>query len=127
MHVRRAVCGLLSVVRPSRATVRDGQHKHPWATEKEGRVMALARWNPTMPWRPSQEPWTPFEGMESLRAGMDHLFNTVLGTLPPSGGHESLWYPRVDLLEHEQEFVLMADLPGMQQDDIHITVENNWL
>jgi HSP20 family protein len=89
--------------------------------------MALARWNPTMPWRPSQEPWTPFEGMESLRAGMDHLFNTVLGTLPPSGGHESLWYPRVDLLEHEQEFVLMADLPGMQQDDIHITVENNIL
>ena len=37
--------------------------------------MALVRWNPTMPWRPSQESWSPFTGMESLRAEMDHLFN----------------------------------------------------
>ena len=89
--------------------------------------MALVRWNPTMPWRPSQDPWSPFEGIESLRAGMDHLFNTVLGTMQSTGGHESLWYPRVDLQEHDQAFVLVADLPGMQQEDISITVENNIL
>ena len=56
--------------------------------------MALVRWNPTMPWRPSQESWSPFTGMESLRAEMDHLFNSFLGTMPPSGAQESLWYPR---------------------------------
>jgi len=89
--------------------------------------MALARWNPPMPWRPSQEPWSPFTGMESLRAEMDHLFNAFLGTMPSSGANASLWYPRVDLREHDQEFVLVADLPGMQQDDIQITVENNIL
>ena len=59
--------------------------------------MALVRWNPTMPWRPFQEPWSPFTGMESLRAEMDHLFNAFLGTMPSSGTQESLWYPRVDL------------------------------
>jgi HSP20 family protein len=89
--------------------------------------MALVRWNPTMPWRPSQDLWSPFEGIESLRAGMDQLFNSLLGTMQPSGAQESLWYPRVDLREHDQEFVLVADLPGMQQEDINVTVENNIL
>jgi HSP20 family protein len=89
--------------------------------------MALVRWNPTMPWRPSQESWSPFTGMESLRAEMDHLFNAFLGSMPSSGVQESLWYPRVDLQEHDQEFVLVADLPGMQQEDINISVENNIL
>src|ERR687888_6640 len=36
--------------------------------------MAVVRWNPTMPWRPFQQPWSPFEGLESLRHEMDRLF-----------------------------------------------------
>jgi HSP20 family protein len=89
--------------------------------------MAVVRWNPPMPWRPSQEPWSSFTGMESLRAEMDHLLNAFLGTMPSSGANAALWYPRVDLREHDQEFVLVADLPGLQQDDIQITVENHIL
>ena len=89
--------------------------------------MALARWNPMMPWRPSQDPWSPFTGMESLRSEMERLFDVFSGTMAPSGTHEALWYPQVDLREHDQEFVLVADLPGLQQDDINISVENNIL
>jgi HSP20 family protein len=89
--------------------------------------MASARWNPMMPWRPSQEPWSPVTGMESLRSEMDQLLNSFFGTMPSAGATEGLWYPRVDLREYDQEFVLVADLPGMQQDDINITVENNIL
>ena len=89
--------------------------------------MALVRYNPMMPWSPSQEPWSPFSGIESLRAGIDNLFNTFFGNLQPSGASESLWYPRVDLREHDQEFVFVADLPGMKQEDIQVTVENNLL
>ena len=89
--------------------------------------MALVRYNPMMPWRPSQDPWSPLAGLESLRAGMDELFNSFLGSMSSSGANESMWYPRVDLREHDQEFVLVADLPGMKQDDINITVENNIL
>ena len=39
--------------------------------------MALVRSNPTMPWRPSQEPWSPVAGMEALRAEMDHPVQRV--------------------------------------------------
>ena len=89
--------------------------------------MALARWNAMMPWRPSQEPWSPFTGMESLRSEMDQLLNSFFGTMPSVGANEALWYPRVDLREHDQEFVLVADLPGLKQEDINISVENNLL
>jgi HSP20 family protein len=89
--------------------------------------MAVVTWNPIMPSRPFQQPWSPFEGLESLRAEMDRLFDAFGGRTPPSGIRESVWTPRVDLLEHEQEFVLMADLPGMKQEDLHISVQENIL
>ena len=89
--------------------------------------MAVARYNPTMPWVPSRQSWSPLEGVESLRAEMGRLFDSFFGSMQPSGAAESVWSPKVDLLEHEQEFVLMADLPGMTQDDIHVTVEDNIL
>jgi HSP20 family protein len=89
--------------------------------------MAVARWNPTMPWRPFQQPWSPFEGIESLRNEMDRLFESFAGSTPPSGIRESTWTPRVDLLEHEQAFVLVADLPGLEEDDFTIAVQDNVL
>src|SRR5215831_893688 len=94
---------------------------------KEEPAMAFVRWNPLWPWRPSQEPWSPWEGMESWRRELDQFRNAFFRTVAPAGAQESLWYPWVDLREHDQEFVFVADLPGMQQEDIHITVENNVL
>ena len=89
--------------------------------------MAVVRWNPTMPWRPFQQPWSPFEGLESLRSEMDRLFESYAGATPPSGIWESVWTPRVDLLEHDNAFALVAALPGMKQDDIDISVQDNVL
>ena len=89
--------------------------------------MALVRWNPMMLWRPAQDPWSPYTGIASLRTEMDRLFNMYFGNMLSSGAAESLGYPRVDLQEHDQEFVLVAALPGMKQEDIHVTVEDHVL
>ena len=89
--------------------------------------MAVVRWNPTMPWRPFQQPWSPFEGLESFRHEMDRLFEPFAGSTPPSGIRESEWIPRVDLLERDNAFVLVADLPGMNQEDINVSVQDNVL
>jgi len=89
--------------------------------------MAVVRWHPTMPWRPFQQPWSPFEGIESLRHEMDRLFEPFAGSTQPSGIRESEWIPRVDLLEHENAFVLVADLPGMHQEDLNVSVQDNVL
>ena len=58
---------------------------------------------------------------------MDRLLESFAGSTQPSGIRESVWTPRVDLLEHEKEFVLVADLPGMKEDDFHIAVQDNVL
>src|SRR5262249_11265648 len=88
--------------------------------------MAVVRWHPTMPWRPFQQPWSPFEGLESLRHEMDRLFEPFAGSTL-SGIRESEWIPRVDLLERENAFVLVADLPGMKQADINVSVQDTVL
>jgi hypothetical protein len=51
--------------------------------------MAVVRWNPTMPSRPFQQPWSPFEGIESLRNEMDRLFESFAGSPQPSGIRQS--------------------------------------
>jgi HSP20 family protein len=58
---------------------------------------------------------------------MDRLFESFAGNTSPSGIRESVWTPRVDLLEHENAFVLVADLPGMKEEDIHIAVQDTVL
>ena len=35
--------------------------------------------------------------------------------------------PRLDVVEHENEFVLQAEMPGIKKDDIEITLENGVL
>jgi HSP20 family protein len=80
-----------------------------------------------LPWRPSQQSWSPFEGLESLRTEVDRLFDAYFGHAQPSDTREAVWSPQVDLLERDQEFVLVADLPGMKQDDIDISVQDNLL
>jgi HSP20 family protein len=89
--------------------------------------MALVPWRSTMPWRPFQQTVSPFEGLSALRSEMDRLFETFLGDMGDGGARESLWAPRVDLLEHDTEFILQADLPGMQQEDMDISVQENIL
>jgi HSP20 family protein len=89
--------------------------------------MAVVRWNPMMPWQPSSQAPSPFEGIASLRSEMDRLFDSFFGNVQPAGTREALWNPRVDLVEHDQEFVLVADLPGMKQEDMDISVQHNLL
>lgn len=38
-----------------------------------------------------------------------------------------VWSPRVDLIENDNEFVLKADLPGIDKKDLKVQVENNML
>jgi len=65
-----------------------------------------------MPWRPFQQPWSPFEGIESLRNEMDQLFESFAGSTQPSGIRKSAWTPRVDLLEHEKALFSWRISPG---------------
>jgi HSP20 family protein len=61
---------------------------------------------------------------------MNRLFNTFFeGPAPASGGTATArrWIPAMDLVETEDDFVLRADLPGLDENDVNIELEDNVL
>ncbi|HEY4742152.1 MAG TPA: Hsp20/alpha crystallin family protein [Candidatus Acidoferrales bacterium] len=70
--------------------------------------------------------WDPFRNVSNLQAQVNRLFES---SLPGSGTDSSLttWAPAVDIYETENELVLKADLPDVNEKDIDIRIENNTL
>jgi HSP20 family protein len=66
-----------------------------------------------------------FKNLSTLQDEMNRLFDTRAG----QGEHSALtsWAPAVDIYETENELVLKADLPGFNENDIDVRVENNTL
>ena len=73
--------------------------------------------------------WDPFRELEE----MSERLNRVIGT--PStrrdNGKEMLavadWVPRVDISESESEYVIKAELPEVNKNDVKITLEDGVL
>ncbi|RMG65236.1 MAG: Hsp20/alpha crystallin family protein [Calditrichaeota bacterium] len=78
--------------------------------------MALVRWNPTRELGTLQDEFNRlverFFGPSMLEAAEE---------LPVS------WYPSVDITETRDKLVVMAELPGMKKEDIHITYKDGFL
>ncbi|MBE0431125.1 MAG: Hsp20/alpha crystallin family protein [Dehalococcoidia bacterium] len=87
--------------------------------------MAMERWRPGR----GLVPWRPFRELEE----MERRFEDMLGwpRLPaiwrriPS--MEMGWAPALDVFEKEDKFVVKAELPGMQEEDIDISVTGDTL
>jgi len=71
--------------------------------------------------------WDQSRGL-TLQDQVNRLFEDNLFTRDRSG-HADLatWAPPVDIYETENELVLRADVPGLQDKDIDVRVENNTL
>src|SRR5918998_3037737 len=55
---------------------------------------------------------------------VNRLFNTLLA---PGEGRAQRWSPAMDLVEAEDQYVLRADLPGMDEKDVSIEINDNVL
>ena len=75
--------------------------------------------------------WEPARELHSLQQEMNRLFNTFFDAPAPghggAGGGGRRWVPAMDLVETEDHFVLRADLPGLDEGDVKIEVEDNVL
>ena len=67
----------------------------------------------------------PFREFAHLSRRMDDLFRTVNGS--EEGEAIANWSPTMDVIEKEDQILLRAELPGMKQEDVEITVENRTL
>jgi HSP20 family protein len=76
--------------------------------------------------------WEPVRELTSLQNEMNRLFNTFFDTPTGAsnggnGGSLRRWIPAMDLVETDDHFVLKADLPGLDESDVNIEVEDNVL
>ena len=71
--------------------------------------------------------WTPFRDME----GLFDRYNDLLGRGIPGAdvklSKELQWRPSVDISETDKEYLIKAELPEVEKDDVHVSVENGVL
>lgn len=72
--------------------------------------------------------WTPFDEMVSLHKAMDRLFEErVVRPSRPSNGSVATARLPIDLYETDEELVVKARLPGVNPDDVDITINGEEL
>lgn len=68
--------------------------------------------------------WEPFRELSSLRREMDRLFDSFLGREPAAIG-ERLWAPVVDVSETPEEVLVKAELPGIDEKDLSVSLSGD--
>jgi HSP20 family protein len=71
--------------------------------------------------------WDPFRDLITLQDRMNRLFDESMRGARPADESTTSWSPAVDIYETENEIVLKAELPEVNQKDIDIQIENSTL
>jgi HSP20 family protein len=88
-------------------------------------MKTLEKWNP---FRVSPA-WDPFRELEEMQSRLASLFGRRL-PLPDSREEQfslTEWTPPVDIAEDEKEYTIKAELPGVNKEDVKVTVEGGVL
>ncbi len=73
--------------------------------------------------------WDPMRELDEFSTRL----STFFGPHPGRSGDENnvytkaQWAPRVDISEDEHEYLIKAELPGIEKDQVRVTVENGLL
>jgi HSP20 family protein len=74
-----------------------------------------------------KEGWDPFRELEEISNRLNRFFETRGG----NGEHEVLgtvdWSPSCDITETDKEYRVLAELPKVNKNDVHVTLENGVL
>ena len=88
--------------------------------------MTLIRWNPlrdATAWNPSDIS-TEFGRMQH---DIDRMFDRFMQGGTTDDGSTSTWLPEVDIVEHDDKYEVNVELPGVNKNDVKITVQNDAL
>jgi HSP20 family protein len=75
---------------------------------------------------------SPFRGFYDAQSEVDRLFNETFGGLDRRRGRQggqqlAQWAPAVDVLTKDGDLLIRAELPGVKQEDVDITLQNGVL
>lgn len=68
--------------------------------------------------------FSPFAMLREMTDWMDHVFE---GSDMPIGRGERTWAPAVEVRERDNKLVVCADLPGIEQKDVKVEVDEGTL
>src|SRR2546427_6462175 len=72
--------------------------------------------------------WEPARELQSIQQEMNRLFGTVFDSPTGAGnGGSRRWVPAMDLVEEGEDYILRADLPGVNEDGVKVELEDNVL
>ena len=83
--------------------------------------MALIRF------RPFSQALEPSRDLTDIQTHVNRLFDNFLGQPSASGLMERRWAPAVDMYETKNEVVISAELPGISEKDIHLSITGDLL
>jgi HSP20 family protein len=72
--------------------------------------------------------WSPFRELDEIERRMEQLFGTSM--MAPLRGTQTegiSWMPSLDLYETEDKFVVKAEIPGVPQEDISVSISDHML
>jgi HSP20 family protein len=72
-------------------------------------------------------PWRPFGELSSLRREMDRLWENFFGERLLTRMWEREWAPSLDVSESKDNFVVKAEVPGIDAKDIDISLTGDVL
>ncbi len=87
---------------------------------KRNPTQEMARWSNDIP---------SFRGILALQNDMNRIFDEFFhgDLLTNDSSFTNSWNPAVDIIENNDTYILKAEIPGMNKDDVKITLENNLL
>jgi HSP20 family protein len=78
------------------------------------------------PYTRGQQQGAAFSGLQRLNNMLDQVFGTL--PMPDIGGTlTSAWLPPVDVFEDQDSVKIVAEIPGVDFDDLSVSIENNVL
>jgi HSP20 family protein len=72
----------------------------------------------------------PFRGFWDVQSEVNRLFDQMLGGLMRRADGQARvteWAPAIDVLTKDGDLVVRAELPGVRQEDVDITLQDNVL
>ena len=72
-------------------------------------------------------PWRPFGTLSSSRKELDRLWDRFFRETPSIGRFTDEWLPSVDISETKKNFIMKAELPGLDAKDVNVSLSGDLL
>jgi len=86
--------------------------------------MAVVRWRPL---NQGSDPWVGLRELGDIQSEGNRLFGMFFGRSAQAGPPEGSWAPAADMYETKDELVIKADLPGMSDKDVQLSITGDLL